>query len=139
MMTYAEVLQYLHQGAWQEGVPRTAAGLSSMRSRGAFPEPDVVVGRTPTWTPETIDLWLDTRLPMMGSIRQGTPESRARARRLLTAVREAEWLFNKHGRPGQEDKLEAAELALKEHLKLNGLTGSKLDPWARGGDDLVSA
>lgn len=35
----------------------TYGRVVSDRSNGAMPEPDLTVGRTPLWLPETIDAW----------------------------------------------------------------------------------
>lgn len=39
----------------------TVGTIRSYRSRGVLPEPDEMVGRTPTWRRRTIEQWRATR------------------------------------------------------------------------------
>ena len=39
----------------------TLATIYQYRRRGALPEPDLMVGRSPAWHPATIEQWISTR------------------------------------------------------------------------------
>lgn len=55
------------------------AGLSASSARtylcrGQLPHPDVHVGRTPGWLPETVDAWLAARPGRTGRPRKAHPD-----------------------------------------------------------------
>lgn len=54
-MTYLDIRQV----AVLAGV--SPATLRSYRSRGYLPKPDVMLGQSPGWSPETVDAWLRYR------------------------------------------------------------------------------
>jgi predicted DNA-binding transcriptional regulator AlpA len=55
------VTAYLDTRAVASRIGVTADTVSSYRARGYLPQPDIMLGRSPGWLPETIEAWIAAR------------------------------------------------------------------------------
>jgi len=55
------MLTYLDTAGLAERAGLTPSTTRTYLCRGQLPAPDVMVGRTPGWLPETVDAWLAAR------------------------------------------------------------------------------
>lgn len=66
MIAKNAVTHYLSMGEVAECTGLAESSVRTYRSRGSMPDPDVTIGRTPGWLPETIAEWAKS-LPGQGA------------------------------------------------------------------------